>query len=277
MKDRLKVILNSYLRYFIINFTKTLLYFSIIIYIHLNTIINVSDFFQKAFLFFIGYASIYFFNDYIDRERDLKRKIIDTYKIALNKKELIFFGTTHFIFFSIILLYLNDFLGLFLMFICVLIGIFRSFLTNKELREISLVSLSFFKLFLIYYFVYNTLALDFSLILLFIYISLIYSAFYYFYKYYNQMLKMRKIIYYFVYLILAIFLSIYIYKTLQNLPISIFILILYISLVFHLRYYKKLIKDDNKRYLKLLYSFTIAELILLFFFIFIRFFFLTKF
>ncbi|MEM0379468.1 MAG: hypothetical protein QXG71_01780 [Nanopusillaceae archaeon] len=266
MNEKFKKITYTYIKYLFGNFTKMLLYYTIVLYIYLESKINFLHSIQKIFIFYLGYMSIYFFNDYIDRERDLKRKIIHPNKLILSKNELLAFGIIHSIISLTILSLLKDIIGVILTLINISIGIFRSFFHNRNLREFSLIFLSFFKLYATYYFVYNSFILNSTIILFFVYISIIYSAFYYFHKYYNEFDIVRKILYYTIYPLLSLITAFYLYRDFQNLFLSTFTIAYFIILLLYLRSYKRLIKDNNRNFVKLLnIAFTIIFFLILIF------------
>lgn len=244
MKYRVLTIINTYIKYFIGHIGKIFFFLLIILCLYPKARIDVFESIKNILFFYVGYMSIYFFNDYIDRERDLKRVVVHPTKLVLTKNELLLLGILS-ILTPLIFFFINEnFITMILLLISVIIGIVRSFFTEKNIREISLVILSVFKLFSIYYIVYKNLNINFDIFILFLQISLVYSAGYYVYKY--PLDKFRKILYFFVYPFVGLLIAILYFIKLEDIFIPV-ILVFYSTIFVRHVYsmFKKEIKKDE--------------------------------
>jgi len=144
MKDIWKGIKVYIVDYFVKNLAKKLPIFLAICYIAGSFSVK---FLMLFLLFYLNYLAVYFFNDYIDREEDLKRQYIDLYKLFFSNRTLLYLGIIHLLLPAVFLAFFRVELGLLSLFI-VLLGILRSFIRNRVIREVSLGLLQLLQLFL---------------------------------------------------------------------------------------------------------------------------------
>lgn len=171
--------IKSYFQYYLFeNLGKKLLIFSIVAF--LADFISLNSLVCFSFHFF-QYLSVYFFNDYIDRKEDKKRKYIAEGKLVLREKILLKLSILHFI---VPLIFILIFYGIKIAILSssiVIFGVLRSFAKNRTLREISLGFLQFIQIFFFFVLLGNI-----NIFVEYIFLIILYCLFYSFAYYVHK-------------------------------------------------------------------------------------------
>ncbi len=195
-------IINAYLNYFMGNLPKKILLLGIVLYL---SRVPVESGLISFILFYLGYLSIYFANDFIDREEDKKRRYIAQYKLLLSKKQLFYLAMAHLVIPNLILIIINPFVGILSLTIDVF-GILRSYIRKLILRELSLGLLQIMQLYLIFL-IYNSGSIFFNNLLFIISFAILYSFTYYLHKIPDKGGSSKKTIFYIILYVSSILLA----------------------------------------------------------------------
>lgn len=131
-------ILRNFYVYFILFFVYFLIY---------NFQVSIFDFFKGLFIFLISYSAVYFFNDYLDRDEDIKIAKSNLY-LDIKNKQLYWTISVLLIVFGLIFNYLISLLALLWFLILYLLNYLYSF------QPFRLRNIAFFKesnIFIIYF------------------------------------------------------------------------------------------------------------------------------